>query len=219
MSDERNARPVSGEIMAAGVHAGEAARANLISGDVIDAEFETLRPDPTDRLSTASAIPSIGSAAAPAQGLGSLRKGGDVASSRWGSTRGGPIFWIAGVGMIAGAFWISGGHALVRPASSDFPAQQLMSANPLKIAGVKSRVEDHDGRSILFVDGSAINEGSEELPLPPIALSVTGNGGGVMHYRLGTSSDALPPGGHFNFSTRLEAPKEGVKTISVAFSG
>lgn len=217
MSDERNARPVSGEIMAAGAHAAEAGRAGLISDDVVDAEFETLRPDPADRLSAASAIPSIGSAAAPAQGLGSLRKR-DGATSHQGSTRGGPIFWIVGVCMAAGAFWISGGHALVRPASNGSPAQ-LASASPLKIAGVKSRVEDRDGQSILFIDGSAINEGNEEVALPPIALSVTGNGGGVMHYRLGTSSDALPPGGHFNFSTRLEAPKEGVKTVSVAFSG
>ncbi len=219
MSDERNARPVSGEIMAAGGHAGEATRPGRVSGDVVDAEFETLRPDPADRLSAVSAIPSIGTAAAPAQGLGSLRKSGGGAAARWGSARGGPVFWIVGVSMAAGAFWISGGHALVLPASSGIPVQQRSSANPLKIAGVKSRVEDRDGRSILFVDGSAINEGSHEIPLPPIALSVTGNGGDVMHYRLGTSSDALPPGGHFNFSTRLEAPKEGVKTVSVAFSG
>jgi hypothetical protein len=84
---------------------------------------------------------------------------------------------------------------------------------------VASRVEDRAGRKVLFVDGRATNHGGSELPLPPIEIAVTGVDGSIARYRLGTLPDLLPPGGQFNFSSRLEAPKEGVRTVSVAFSG
>lgn len=216
MPDERNARPVSGEIMAAGPAAAEPAKAAMNTADIVDAEFETLRAKPDERISSASAVSAIGTITPPAQGLGSLRKG-DGRARRQGPTRGGPVFWTVGLALAAGAFWVSGGHALVRQAPFMAVAQQAGPANPLGISGVTSRLEDHGGRTILFVDGKATNKGGKEHILPPIEISVTGNDGAVMRYRLGTSQDPLPAGGQFGFSSRLEAPREGVKSVSVTF--
>ena len=53
--------------------------------------------------------------------------------------------------------------------------------------------------------------------LPPLEINVTANDGNVMRYNLGTSSEPLAPGAAFGFSSRLEAPKEGVKSVSVTF--
>lgn len=214
MPDERNARPVSGEIMAAGIAAAEPARTGM-QADVVDAEFETLRPDPSARLSAPG--PAIATASAPVHGLGSLRKG-EVRLAQPRRSPGGPLFWAVGLGLAAGAFWVSGGHALVRQAPFMAALPQAEPANPLRISHVASRVEDHGGRSVLLVDGSAINSGGKERQLPPIEISVTGNDGVIAHYRLGTSPDMLAPGGQFGFSSRLEAPKEGVRSVSVTFS-
>jgi hypothetical protein len=216
MADERNARPVSGEIMAANAAAREPAKTVAPAADVIDAEFETLRADPAERLSAASPLPAIGTLAAPTQGLDTLRKG-DGSAVRQGSSRGGPLFWTVGFGLVAGAFWVSGGHALVRQAPFMAPAPQLQPANPLRIVDVTSRVEDHGGRKVLFIDGKAVNEGGDQRLLPPIEISVTGSDGSVMRYKLGTSRGPLAPGSQFGFSSRLEAPKEGVKSVSVTF--
>lgn len=211
MSDERNARPVSGEMIAATVPQPMAGPAD----DVIDAEFETLRPGHDDRIVLAAPVVTIGTASAPSIGLDSLRKN-EQAGAPAARSRGGPIFWVVGLAMVAGAFWVSGGHALVRQAA---PAGEtrIQPANPLKIVDVTSRIEDHGGRSVLFVDGKAVNDSQQEQVLPPIGISVSGNDGQVMRYRLGTSQDTLPPGGRVGFSSRLEAPKEGVKSVSVTF--
>jgi hypothetical protein len=217
MSDERNARPVSGEIMAAGTAGAEPARAGSPAMDVVDAEFETLRPDPRERMVPSSPVIAIGTMEAPSQGLGTLRKNDPANATPQGRSRGGPIFWIVGLGLVAGAFWVSGGHALVRQSAFMLPAPQVQPANPLRIAEVTSRVEDHGGRKILFVDGRAVNESDAEQSLPPIEISVTANGGGITRYNLGTSQDPLAAGGAFSFSSRLEAPKEGVQSVSVTF--
>ena len=113
MPDERNARPVSGEIMAAPLAGAEPAEPGLIHADVVDAEYETVRLG--ESAVQARTFTSIGTATAPLQGLGSLRKA-DTAARPQGPVRGGPVFWIFGLGLAAGAFWVSGGHALVRQA-------------------------------------------------------------------------------------------------------
>ncbi|MER8868953.1 hypothetical protein NKI04_03240 [Mesorhizobium sp. M0814] len=47
------------------------------------------------------------------EGMDMLRKP-ETAVERPLWVHGGPIFWIVGVGAAFAAFWISGGHALVR---------------------------------------------------------------------------------------------------------
>jgi hypothetical protein len=214
MPDERNARPVSGEIMAAPLAGAEPAEPGLIHADVVDAEYETIRPAAAAQARTSM---SIGTAAAPLLGLDSLRKA-DAAAKPQGPVRGGPVFWIFGLGLAAGAFWVSGGHALVRQApfpGQTAPAQSIVNA--LHIVGVTSRVEEHGGRLVLFVDGKAVNDDRIERILPRLEIDVTANDGTVMRYNLGTSPEPLAPGAAFGFSSRLEAPKEGVKSVSVTF--
>ena len=49
---------------------------------------------------------------------------------------GGPLFWVFGGALVAGAFWVSGGHAVIRPL--------LMVNEPdqgLRIASVISKVD------------------------------------------------------------------------------
>ena len=55
-------------------------------------------------------------------------------------------------------------------------------------------------------------------PLPPLEIRVTGNDGRTTRYTLGTSGRPLAPGERFAFSSRLEVPKNGVKTVSVTFA-
>jgi hypothetical protein len=217
MPDERNARPVSGEIMAAPLAGAESADPAFIHADVVDAEFETVRPHETAVAAPARTITSIGTAAAPVQGLDSLRKT-DALPQPQGPARGGPAFWIIGLGLAAGAFWVSGGHALVRQvpfAGETGPAQSVVNA--LHIVDVTSRVEQRGGRPVLFVDGKAVNDDRVARTLPRLEIDVTANDGRVMRYNLGTSEGPLAPGAAFGFSSRLEAPKEGVKSVSVTF--
>ena len=112
MPDERKARPVSGEIMAAPLAGAESSEPGFTRNDVVDAEFETVRPGRAGamarRSSRRSARPRL-----PfrdwipcARAMPRRRAQGPV--------RGGPVFWIVGLGLAAGAFWVSGGHALVR---------------------------------------------------------------------------------------------------------
>ena len=131
-------------------------------------------------------------------------------------SRGGPIFWIAGVGAALAAFWVSGGHALVRQSpfwSSDPPAAAL------SIQGVSSRIDASGPKPVLFVDGEAANDGATSTPLPPLEIRVTGNDSRITRYTLGTSNRSLAPGERFGFSSRLDVPKDGVRTVSVIFAG
>ena len=210
MSEQR-IRPVSGEIIRGDAPATEQPKRGP-HDDVVDAEFETLRPTAAERLLPAA---TIGTSAAPSLGLDSLRKGSSPVQQP--RTRGGPLFWLAGAGLAAAAFWVSGGHALVRDTALMPLSPQNQPANPLRIRDVSSRIEPHGERDILFVDGKAVNEGGQERLLEPIEISVTANDGHVMRYIVGTARDPLAAGGEYSFSSRLEAPKEGVKSVTVAF--
>ena len=61
-------------------------------------------------------------------------------------------------------------------------------------------------------------DGQTVEQLPELEIVVTGNDGLTTRYRLGTSGRPLAPGETFGFSSRLEAPKNGVKTVSVTFA-
>lgn len=199
MDHDDRARPVSGEIMSGGPARDTRPRALQ---DVADAQYETLPlagGEPSMPLAPSGAITS---------GMDFLKRG--TAAGR-AARRGGPLFWLCGLLAVALAFWIAGGHALVGRAGAPAPK------TPLAIADVASRVESHGGRGVLFVEGRAENRGGRALPLPPIEIAVTDNAGGVTRYRLGTRGTELKPGDRYSFSSRLEAPGSGVKTVSVAF--
>lgn len=213
MSDPRTPRPVSGEIVADGiVRPAEPVRA---TEDVLDAEFETVgQPAPAaPKAAAAPPINAIGSTAAPTAGLDMLAAVEAGPAQRF--ARGGPLFWVFGIALALAAFWVSGGHALVR-SSPFFEAEEPAAA--LRVSAVTSRVDASGVHPLLFVDGEAVNDGSLAEPLPPIEIAVTANDGTVTRYRLGTSDRPLPPGERFAFSSRLQVPKNGVKTVAVTFA-
>ncbi|WP_421916111.1 hypothetical protein [Mesorhizobium sp.] len=213
MAEDRTARPVFGEIMTdpAAMTAPERITRGC-AADVVDADYEVLPRfvSPVD-----GAMPPPRLIATPSiEGMDMLRKP-EAPVDRPPASRGGPIFWIAGIGAALAAFWVSGGHALVRHAP--FPAIQE-AASALSISSVTSRVDASGEKPVLFVDGEAANDGSASTPLPPLEIQVTGNDGLTTRYRLGTSNRPLAAGERFGFASRLEVPRNGVKTVSVTFA-
>jgi hypothetical protein len=125
----------------------------------------------------------------------------------------GLLFWSAGAILVAVTFWMSGGHALFREMQMfAFPERET-----LRIVNVVSRVDASGGKAVLLIDGETLNEGEAVASLPAIEIAVTGNDGLVTRYRLGTSGRQLSPGETFGFSSRLDAPKNGMKAVSVTF--
>ncbi|MBZ9843687.1 hypothetical protein [Mesorhizobium sp. CA5] len=210
MADERTARPVSGEIMTGTATNAAPGRVMFDAADIVDADYVVLprfaaypeSAQPPQMPST----PSIG-------GMGMLRRP-EAAPSR--SSRGGPLFWIAGVGIALASFWVSGGHALVRQSPFWTTAAP---ASALTISGVTSRIDASGLKPVLFVDGEAANDGMKSETLPPLEIRVTDNNANIIRYRLGTSNRSLGPGERFGFSSRLDVPKDGVRTVSVIFAG
>ena len=217
MACEAKPRAVSGEIM---TDLPDGALDARWSRNVIDAEYISLPSEPLRAGARASDSPKspeparpIGSAAAPAGGMDMLRRP-DLSPAPRKPARGGPFFWTAGVGLAVAAFWASGGHALVRGMPFAAPA----SHSALRISGVASRVDASGINAILLVDGEAANDGEAVAHLPGLEIAVAGNDGRITRYRLGTSGRPLAPGETFAFSSRLDVPKNGVKTVSVAFA-
>ncbi|CDX23148.1 conserved hypothetical protein [Mesorhizobium sp. ORS 3324] len=180
--------------------------------DIVDADYVVLprfagRSEPAVSPPQTLSTPSL-------EGMDMLRRP-EVLPARPGS-RGGPIFWIAGVSAALVAFWVSGGHALVRQSSFWSNAQP---ASAFSISGVTSRVDASGLKSVLFVDGEAANDGIEAASLPPLEIRVTDNASNVIRYRLGTSNRSLAPGERFGFSSRLDVPRNGVRAVSVTFAG
>lgn len=221
MADEVKPRAVSGEIMTGSPDTPDAARGHRPDGgDFIDAEYISLPPErpPAESRRAESAVREspavIGSAAAPVGSMEMLRRK-DAAAAPQKPARGGPLFWIMGIGLAAAAFWVSGGHVLM--SSVPFIGAET-SRSALRISGVTSRVDVSGARPILFIDGEAANDGDVTEHLPPLDIAVAGNDGLVTHYRLGTAGRPMAPGETFAFSSRLDVPKNGVKTVSVTFA-
>lgn len=204
MADDRNPRPVSGEIMASAAEPKPARPA----GDVLDAEYETL-----EGTETAGQPAARRTLQAPALGMDSLKADAPETRSRRGE-RAGPLFWICGVVFAAAAFWVSGGHALA-------PAMPLAgfqrAAEPVRITAFESRIETVEGRAMLAVDGEAVNESGEAVALRPLGIKVTGADGTVTRYALGPGGRVLDAGERYTFSTRLDVPPGGVGSVAVSF--
>ena len=110
MPNQRNARPVSGEIMTADRGCAVLPRPDPCF-DLVDAEFETLGDSAAGKPER-RAVPSM-AAQSLAPGMAMLGKQ-HVERPPFGTVPAGPVFWITGVAAAAVAFWISGGHVLVR---------------------------------------------------------------------------------------------------------
>lgn len=211
MDVKRKARAVSGEIMTGNRATPEMAEgASAGNADIVDAEYEIVahhgRTDANAFRSREGEENSI-------PGLDMLR-GRQTQGRAQRGERGGPLFWAVGAMLVAAAFWFSGGHALLNGVSlfeSDGPAPGL------RIASLQSRIEKGNGRALLFVDGEAVNEAAATETVPTLSINVLDSQGRTTRYLLGTNDHRLAPGQHFAFSSRLIAPKGGVKSVSVTF--
>ncbi len=214
MAEGRTARPVSGEIMTGASVEAAIAWPVHDAADVVDADYELVSPPRRATVAPEAEPAAFAPAAAQVDGMGMLLRDPAQPAAGWLALRGGPVFWVFGFGLAAAAFWVSGGHALVRQASFLSTAQ---AAAGFTISGVTSRIDTVGSRPVLFVDGQASNSGTMAASLPPLEIHVTGTDGQTARYKLGTADEPLAPGGRFAFSSRLEVPKNGVKTVSVAF--
>ena len=214
MVDQMRVRPLSGEIMtearpAASVHE----RASGSTADIVDAEFETVaatRPGARREGRAPEPAPPVSAdtlSAAPG-GMDMLRGGGAVAAPR----RAGPLFWFCGAVVALAAFWVSGGHSL-GPLLFDPAAAQPGAA--IRLGDVRSRVEDHQGRRFVYVDGAVSNEGAAAAAVLPLAIEVRGDDNSTTRYILHVSEARIEPGERVPFSSRLDAPSGGVAGVMV----
>lgn len=210
MNDTRRPRAVSGEIMTDDApSADEWSRVHRTEPDIVDAEYEVLDREP----STSGDVRSEGKMdpEAAVAGLDMLRPRAERGKSRRGEP-GGPLFWTTGALLVVTAFWMSGGHALLD--RTDFFKSRTPAA-AIRVASVESRIEKQGARSLLFVDGEAVNDDGVARTLPTLSINVLDNDGRTTRYLLGTNDRRLLPGEHFTFSSRLIAPNSGVRSVSV----
>lgn len=177
--------------------------------DVIDADYVEVAPEVRSPLS-AAARP----AAAPEAGGMSILSRRTASPPRQHFQPGGVSFWLAGATLALSAFWLSGGHAMFDTAGL-FAAQAADAR--FRIGNVTQHSQTIDGSATLLVAGDVTNEGGATDELPRIAITVTGQDGATATYRLGTSGQSLAPDAKYSFSSRLDMPKDGVKTVSVTF--
>jgi hypothetical protein len=208
MAEKHYQPPVTGElIMGCPSAAGRPARDG--APDVLDAEYETLRlPAPAG-----CPRPAISPAATThPPGLDLLRQG--TLPKRAGSDDhpGRAISWSACLLLVAGAFWMSGGHSLL-----DGAMAVRSQALPLRVTGLETRIGASSGQHHLFVQGEVVNDRAEAQALPDLSINILRANGETTRYFLGTNGQPLAGGGRFAFSSRLVAPKEGVKSVSVTF--
>lgn len=212
MRHSDSARPLSGEIMMPDRARGSQRQSDAgrdAGRDVVDVGFETLAPgEKPEARAPRTALPS----GETVSGLDMLKPG--AAHRRVKRGPAGPLFWAVGALFIAGAFWVSGGHSLVQ--AMDF-GQRETPSQALRLVEVTSRVERQGSQALLIVDGAAFNGGSKIVAIPSISINVTSENGSTTRYFLGTNEQHLGPGARFPFSSRLVAPSEGVKSVSVTF--
>lgn len=210
MVQDDRARPVSGEIMSAAIFRGGTALPRDTK-NACDAQFETL-PQAKEAAPSGNDM-AVVRVSDRVSGLNFLTQN-KTTGRRFAQPRG-FLFWSAGLCCVALAFWIAGGHALFMSADR---LGLTRAGQALQISAVESRVEAINGRDILFIDGYARNYGPLTHALPTIEIAVTGNDGNVTRYYLGSRESQLESGSHHAFSSRLQAPEAGVKTVSVAFA-
>ena len=125
------------------------------------------------------------------------------------------LFWSTCLLSVFLAFWMSGGHRLVlEPLAATI---RNAPAQALQIEDVTSRLLRADGNAHLLVEGGVRNHGANALPVPPITIAVMETGGATTRYYLETDRSPLAPGANYGFSSRLDAPANGVASVSITF--
>lgn len=212
MVDHTRVRPLSGEIMT-GARAGPAeAGRDPFAADITDAEYETLgaaQPGAERVLGVSEPLaPTRAQVNATPGGMDMLRGGGAATGSR----RAGPLFWVGGVVVAIAAFWVSGGHALGPLLAERLPASPNAA---IRLVDVRSKVEEHQGRRFVYVDGAVANEGAAAADARPLSIEVRGDDNSTTRYILHVSGTRIEPGERVPFSSRLDAPSGGVAGVMV----
>ncbi len=206
MGDTTNMPPLSGEIMAGDAHRD--AQPQTVAGpDVVDAEFVTIPRIPA--AVSAFATPDIPTVrpAQPPTGMDVLTA---KAAQGGGSRRAGIGFWATGCVAAAAAFWMSGGHTLSR----HLPPMRG-EAETARIAVLTSRVADTATGPRLFIDGEVRNTAVDGVVSPDLMINVTAQDGLVTRYRLTTGAGRMASGESRRFSSHLDAPEAGVRSVTV----
>lgn len=205
MADHRQPLPLSGEIVTSGPQRMPRPEAE----DIHDAEFEIVPVSPgTARRST---TPRPQEADFSGAGLEVLSRP-PPRPPLW--QPGGPGFWAKGLGIALAAFWVSGGHALFL---SDRVGQA--SGDPVRVERFESLIVDGGpGGPVIRIEGALANDGTRAVAVPRFSIDVATESGRTIRYFLGTSDAKIGPGGRFDFSSRLRAPKDRVETVKLTFS-
>lgn len=197
MADSTIITPLSGEIMAGDAFAG--ARRERPQ-DIVDAEYETLT------RAAPNAVPLVQPPVADKPGMDLLRDSKAPA----GSARGGAGFWGAGMLAAAAAFWMAGGHTLSR-----YMPFSATDGGTVRVASLVSRIAETAAGPRLFIDGAVENTASASTPAPDLSIQVTGRDGAVTRYRISTVGQTIASGAAWKFSSRIDAPHAGVRSVSV----
>lgn len=200
MADSTIIAPLSGEIMTGDILAG-APRAHL--RDVVDAEYETVA-----RIAP-HAVPPVHAPTIDKPGMDLLRG----SKAPVGSRHAGLGFWSAGALAAFAAFWMSGGHTLSR--HLPLPGNQ---GGTVRVASLASRVAETAAGPRLFIDGAVENTASASTPAPDLSIQVTGRDGAVTRYRISTVGQTIASGAEWKFSSRIDAPHAGVRSVSVTIA-
>ena len=152
MAEDRTARPVSGEIMTD--PAANAAADRFMRGstaDIVDADYKVVPrivPAPEAVAPQPRAIVTP-----PIEGMDMLRKP-DAPAERPPGSRGGALFWIAGVG--------AAGRLLgLRRPCAGAPSRLLsVGSSAFRIPASPRASIPPAPHPVLFVDGDAVNDGS-----------------------------------------------------------
>ena len=193
MAEEVNLTALSGEIVT-GPRQGSLRPTR--ADEVEDAVFETVRQVRTSAVPMSSGMDLFG--AVP----------GRIAA-RAPSAPAGIGFWCAGVALAVAAFWFAGGHTLASGWSG------AAAEAPVRVAALTTQVLHRGGRPLLLVDGTLENVAADAAPLPALTVNVTDGEGRVTRYRLGRIDGRIDAHGTWRFSSRLEAPRSGVSTVTV----
>lgn len=173
------------------------------ASEVEDAVFETVREKrPAAAVSSGVVATPSGLAI-----LGTVAR--DEAPARQPAASAGIGFWCVGAGLALAAFWFAGGHALAtRWSDGD-------DASPVRLASLSSEVLHGGKYPLLMVDGSLQNASGAPAVLPPLTVNITDGDGRITRYRLGRIDGRIAAHGSWRFSSRLEAPRSGVSSVTV----
>ncbi|MBZ0162784.1 MAG: hypothetical protein K8H74_08735 [Notoacmeibacter sp.] len=190
------------------------------SGDFEDAVFETVMPgastsgtvrEPHGSGRTSPSRPRL-EADADATSLSVLRSTGNGAGAslvHHFREAGGPLFWSTALVLIASAFWISGGYALLARSGGETPGQALV------ISDVETRLDSSGVPAVMLVDATVENRGLTSHRVPAVIVDVEASDGTSRQFRLSTRADDLAPGARHLFSGRIPALKNGIDSVKV----